>query len=90
MKNFKSFKSLEFEFSNFNIISANFFRKTNLIQIFKFLRNISKDGLKNAIYLHGGAVFFQNINKLQLAQIILEEVYFDSMETYFKAQITFS
>lgn len=60
--NFKSFKHLEVELGNFNIlIGANASGKSNFIQIFKFLRDIVAFGLDNAISMQGGAGYFRNI-----------------------------
>jgi predicted ATPase len=61
--NFKSFKNLEVELGNFNIlIGANASGKSNFIQIFKFLRDITNDGLNNAISMQGGIEYLRNIN----------------------------
>jgi predicted ATPase len=63
ISNFKSFKDREIELGNFNVlIGANASGKSNFIQIFKFLRDIVKDGLENAISLQGSPEFLMNIN----------------------------
>ena len=55
VSNFKSFKDLELELGNFNVIvGANASGKSNFTQIFKFIRDIVKEGLENAISLQGG------------------------------------
>lgn len=42
VKNFKSFKDLEVEFGKFNVlIGANASGKSNFIQMFQFLRDIT-------------------------------------------------
>lgn len=61
ISNFKSFSELEVNLSNFNIlIGANASGKSNFIQIFKFLRDIVRHGLENAISLQGDVKYFKN------------------------------
>ena len=61
VSNFKSFRDLEFSPDNFNIIiGSNASGKSNLIQIFKFIRDIAKYGLNNAISLQGGVEYLRN------------------------------
>lgn len=62
VKNFKSFKDLEVELGNLNIlIGANASGKSNFVEIFRFLRDIQTSGLDNAISLQGGE-YLRNIN----------------------------
>jgi predicted ATPase len=59
--NFKSFREMVFEPASFNIIiGSNASGKSNLIQVFKFLRDIAKYGLPNAISLQGGVEYMRN------------------------------
>jgi len=59
--NFKSFRELAFEPDDFNIIiGSNASGKSNLIQVFKFIRDIAKYGLNNAISLQGGVEYLRN------------------------------
>ncbi len=59
--NFKSFREVQIEPDNFNIIiGSNASGKSNLIQIFKFIRDIAKYGLNNAISLQGGVEYLRN------------------------------
>jgi len=61
VSNFKSFRELRFAPDNFNIIiGSNASGKSNLIQIFKFIRDIAKYGLNNAISLQGGVDYLRN------------------------------
>lgn len=61
--NFKSFKEMEIELGNFNVlIGANASGKSNFIQIFQFLRDIINIGLNNAISMQGGVEYLRNIN----------------------------
>ena len=54
VSNFKSFKKLNLELGQFNVvIGANASGKSNFVQIFKFVRDISDSGLDNAISLQG-------------------------------------
>lgn len=62
-KNFKSFKELDVELGNLNIlIGANASGKSNFVEIFKFLRDIKNFGLENAISLQGGVEYLRNVN----------------------------
>jgi predicted ATPase len=59
--NFKSFGEFAFEPDDFNIIiGSNASGKSNLIQVFKFIRDIAKYGLNNAISLQGGVEYLRN------------------------------
>ncbi len=63
VSNFKSFKNLEIELGVLNVlIGSNASGKSNFIQIFKFLRDITNFGLENAISMQGGIEYFRNIN----------------------------
>ena len=62
VSNFKSFKDLDIELNKLNVlIGANASGKSNFIQIFKFLRDISKEGLDNAVSMQGGLKYLKNI-----------------------------
>ena len=59
--NFKSFREMTFRPDSFNIlIGSNASGKSNLIQVFIFLRDIAKYGLGNAISLQGGVDYLRN------------------------------
>ena len=61
VSNFKSFRQLAIQPDNFNIIiGSNASGKSNFIQIFKFIRDIAKYGLDNAISLQGGVEYLRN------------------------------
>jgi len=63
LTNFKNFDKLDIELGKFNIlIGANASGKSNFIQIFKFLRDITNHGLDNAISMQGGIEYLRNIN----------------------------
>ncbi len=75
LKNFKSFKDLDVELSKMNIlVGANASGKSNFIQAIKFLRDIQKYGIENAISLQGGLEYLQNI---QLEKNVNTEVSFE-------------
>jgi predicted ATPase len=62
LSNFKSFESLDLELGQFTVVvGANGAGKSNLISVFKFLRDISASGLDNAISLQGGVQFLRNV-----------------------------
>jgi predicted ATPase len=61
LKNFKTFNEIQVDFNNLNvIIGINASGKSNLISIFKFLRDIVNFGLENAISLQGGKEYLLN------------------------------
>jgi Predicted ATPase len=63
VSNFKSFENIDIKLDNFNLlIGANASGKSNFIEIFRFLRDITKHGLDNAISLQGDLEYLQNIN----------------------------
>ena len=60
--NFKSFDELTFELGNLNIvIGANASGKSNLIDLLRFLRDLTKFDLENAVSMQGGSEYFRNI-----------------------------
>jgi predicted ATPase len=63
VKNFKSFKDLELSLGKVNIlIGANGSGKSNFVEIFRFLRDIVKEGWDNAVSLRGEAKYLRNVN----------------------------
>jgi predicted ATPase len=63
VSNFKSFKDLEIELGPFNVlIGANASGKSNFVQIFRFLRDITREGLYNAASLAEGKDYLRNIS----------------------------
>jgi predicted ATPase len=60
--NFKSFKDLEVELGDLNIlIGANASGKSNFVEIFRFLRDIEDPGLNDAISIQGVG-YLRNVN----------------------------
>jgi predicted ATPase len=61
IENFKSFSEIDVELTRFNVvIGSNAAGKSNFISIFKFLRDIARHGIVNAIALQGGTEYLQN------------------------------
>lgn len=61
--NFKSFKELEVDLGKFNVlIGVNASGKSNFVQIFKFIKDITSHGLDNAVSMQGGVEYLRNIN----------------------------
>ncbi len=74
--NFKSFRNLLLLPSAFNVvIGSNASGKSNFIQIIKFIRDIAKYGLPNAISLQGGVEFLRNTRIGPAEDLTLQIVY---------------
>jgi predicted ATPase len=55
VSNFKSFKDLDLDLGPFNVvIGANAAGKSNLVEVYQFLRSIEDNDLDDAVSLHGG------------------------------------
>lgn len=62
LSNFKSFKDLDVELGKFNVfVGANASGKSNFIQIFRFIRDMTNHGIDNAISMQGGIEYLRNI-----------------------------
>ncbi|MEA5537161.1 AAA family ATPase [Crocosphaera sp. XPORK-15E] len=74
--NFKTFKDCTIHFNDFNVvIGSNASGKSNFVEIFKFLKDIEKYGLENAISLQGGVEYFRN-NQIGTSQNFSLEIVF--------------
>jgi predicted ATPase len=61
IENFKSFSEIDVALSRFNVvIGSNAAGKSNFISVFKFLRDIARHGVVNAIAMQGGADYIRN------------------------------
>ena len=61
IENFKSFSVIDVELSRLNVvIGSNAAGKSNFISVFKFLRDIARHGIVNAIAMQGGADYIRN------------------------------
>jgi predicted ATPase len=75
VKNFKSFKDVEVQLGNFNVlIGANASGKSNFIHIIEFLRDTQRHGLENAISLQGGPEYLTNLNIGRQENLFVEVV----------------
>lgn len=71
IQNFKSFAELDLSLDKFNVvIGANAAGKSNLAQIFRFLRDIRRDGLDNAVSMQGGSKYIQNLRLADKSTVI--------------------
>ncbi|MDR0912177.1 MAG: AAA family ATPase [Methanobrevibacter sp.] len=62
VSNFKTFKDISIDLNKFNlIIGSNASGKSNFVSIFKFLNDISKFGLNEAISKQGGFKYLKNL-----------------------------
>ncbi|MBB6401604.1 putative ATPase [Methanococcus maripaludis] len=62
VSNFKSFESEEITFDDFNvIIGPNASGKSNFVEIFRFIKDVSRYGLENAVSMQGGIEFLKNL-----------------------------
>jgi len=90
VKNFKSFKNLELNLGKVNIlIGANASGKSNFVQIFRFLRDLVKEGLENAISLQGEIKYLRNIN-IDISENLLIEIILTTEETPYIVFIEFT
>lgn len=70
VENFKSFKELDLELGNFHIvIGPNAAGKSNLVQIFRFLRDCGQQGLDNAVSLQGGFEYLRTLEEPEAAPL---------------------
>ena len=60
--NFRSFEKSEIDFTPLSlIVGANASGKSNLINVFRFIKDIIADGVNNAIDLQGGISYLSNV-----------------------------
>lgn len=80
--NFKSFNDCTIELKDFNvIIGANASGKSNFVQIFRFIKDIQKHGLENAISLQGGIEYLRNTNIGASQDFLLEIIFKPELST---------
>lgn len=64
VRNFKSFKNLDITLNDLNvIIGANASGKSNFMQVFNFLKDITTHGLNDAISIQGGLKYLLNFTQ---------------------------
>ena len=82
--NFKTFKDCTINLNDFNVvIGSNASGKSNLVQIFKFLKDIQEYGLENAISLQGGVEYFIN-NQIGSSEDFSLEIEFSYDDSFVK------
>jgi len=81
VSNFKTFKNLDLtELDKFSVfVGSNSSGKSNFIQIFRFLKDISRNGLRNAVSLQGGIEYLKN-TRLGEKDISIKIVYDPGLE----------
>ena len=61
IENFKSFSEIDIDLYGFNVvIGSNAAGKSNFISVFRFLRDIARHGIVNAIAMQGGIEYLRN------------------------------
>lgn len=88
--NYKSFNQLDVNFENFTlIVGANASGKSNLMSIFKFIKDIMVEGLDNAIALQGGIEYLAHANSPKGSPIkIAFTLSFDNEHWYMRKDTT--
>ncbi len=62
VSNFRTFNDTEIELGDFNVVvGPNASGKSNLIALFRFLKDITTMGLENAISMQGGVAYLRNL-----------------------------
>jgi len=73
VSNFKSFEELEIELRALNIVvGGNASGKSNLVEIFRFVRDVVAHGLENAVSIQGGMEYLTNLQLGARRPLILE------------------
>jgi predicted ATPase len=76
IENFKSFSEIDIELTRFNVvIGSNAAGKSNFISIFKFLRDIARHGIVNAIAMQGGSEYIQNARIRSSRDLVVKITY---------------
>jgi predicted ATPase len=76
IENFKSFSAIDVELSRFCVvIGSNAAGKSNFISAFKFLRDIARHGVVNAIAMQGGADYLRNAKIGNERDLVVQVVY---------------
>ena len=76
IENFKSFSSIDVELSRFCVvIGSNAAGKSNFISAFKFLRDIARHGVVNAVAMQGGADYIRNAKIGHERDLVVQVIY---------------
>ncbi|MBL7127078.1 MAG: AAA family ATPase [Dehalococcoidales bacterium] len=83
VSNFRSFDNIDVDLHDLNVvIGANASGKSNFIQIFKFLKDVSEFGLDNAISMQGGAEYLLNTTLGTSQEFSIEVISNDLIKYY--------
>jgi predicted ATPase len=76
VENFKSFSAIDVALSRFNVvIGSNAAGKSNFINVFRFLRDIARHGVVNAIAMQGGADYIRNTRIENERDLVVQVTY---------------
>jgi predicted ATPase len=76
IENFKSFSEIDVELGRFNVvIGSNAAGKSNFISIFRFLRDIARYGIVNAIAMQGGTEYLRNARIQASRDLVIKITY---------------
>jgi predicted ATPase len=76
IENFKSFSAIDVELPRFCVvIGSNAAGKSNFISAFKFLRDIARHGVVNAIAMQGGADYIRNAKIGNERDLVVQVIY---------------
>ena len=76
IENFKSFSVIDVELSRLNVvIGSNAAGKSNFISAFRFLRDIARHGIVNAIAMQGGADYIRNTKIGNERDLVVQVIY---------------
>ncbi len=82
VENFKSIREVDVEFSDLNVfVGRNAAGKSNLFEVFQFLRDGKNEGLADAVQLQGGVEYLQN-KRIQTEKRLLIEIDFSPDENF--------
>lgn len=89
VENFKSFEALDLNLGAFNVfVGANAAGKSNLLQLFKFIADMTRLNLDNAIAIQGGPKFLRNIGLPADRKFVLDVTADSNASIYFPATHT--
>ena len=76
IENFKSFSEIDVVLSRFNVvIGSNAAGKSNFISVFRFLRDIARHGVVNAVALQGGGEYIRNAKIGNERDLVVQVIY---------------
>ncbi len=76
IENYKSFSEIDVVLSRFNVlIGSNAAGKSNFISVFRFLRDIARHGIVNAVALQGGGEYIRNTQIGNTRNLVMRVTY---------------